>query len=585
MRYRKPSSPPTRTNAPHLGVLARIALVAVLATVLVPLEYTPALAVPVTLSETMTGLEPAEGSVALATVPDADAPAADDGRARSVMVEAPIAFSALGVLAPASVDALAVRTSEDGEGWSDWQALSFLDEDDGPDEGSSEARAATRGQHTEPLWVGAATHLEVEVTGAAASEVLGQLELTVIDSMRLNDGPVERVRDASVGAEAGASELNIVSRAQWGADESISSNVRTASDVHMIVVHHTAHNPSAVIANGYSRAEAPGLIRAMHRYHAQTLGWSDIGYNLLVDRYGTIYEGRRGGFANAVIGAHAAGYNVGSFGVSVIGNFVDVQAPAAAIDSLTRVIGAVAGTYGIDPTGTTTAVGNGTRRPTIVGHRDVGQTSCPGRIQSLLPQIRANARPMAVRFPDVPSSSPHRQAVLTLADAGVTSGCRANAFCPEAELNRGQASSFVAQAFGIPPLSGQRFGDVPTTNAHAGAINALGQRELMRGYTNGTFGPWDEMTRGQLATLLARTMDLPIGRLPTWAPRPYPDVPTTHTHAPALAALRDRGVIGDCGGGRFCPDDVVRRDSTASFVLMVMRVQGILPPEPADTSS
>lgn len=584
MRDRNRTTSPERHRSPRTGGLLRVVLVAILAAAIVPLEYSPADAVPVTLSETLTGLEPDPDGVAVGSA-DADAASPTEaGLAHSALVEAPIAFSALGMRAPAAAEGLAVRTSEDGQRWSEWQPLGFMEVEDGPDPGSAEDQAVTAGKHTEALWVGEATHLQVEVTGDGAATLLGELEVTFIDSMRLNGGPVERVSDAGVGAEAGASDLDIVSRAQWGADESLGSGTRTASRVNMIVVHHTAHR-SGSSANTYTRAEAPGLIRAMHRYHTRSLGWSDIGYNALVDRYGTIYEGRKGGFANAVIGAHASGFNAGSFGVSVIGNFLDEQAPPAAIAALTQVIGAAAGVYDIDPTGTTTRMGDGTRRPTVVGHRDVGRTSCPGRIQGLLPQIRSDARPMAVRFPDVPSSSPHREAILNLAEAGVTSGCRTNAFCPTDQLNRGQASSFVAQAFGIPPLAGRRFSDVPAGNAHVGSINALGQRGLMRGYDSGDFGPWDEMKRGQLATLLARTMGLSTDPLPAWSPGPYADVAATYTHAPAIAALKERGIVGNCGGGRFCPEEVVRRDSTASFVHMVMQVQGLLPAdEPATVS-
>ena len=73
---------------------------------------------------------------------------------------------------------------------------------------------------------------------------------------------------------------------------------------------------------------------------------------------------------------------------------------------------------------------------------------------------------------------------------------------------------------------------------------------------------------GQLATLLANALDLPTPRPGT---NPYPDVSRFHTHAPAMAALKKVGIQGDCGGGRFCADDVARRDSTASFIEMARK--------------
>ena len=559
------SSTPTRQTR----ILARAVVVALLATLLVPLGQVESWATPVTLSETVDGVEvdPDTVVVDLAAADDPDAagrPPTPD-RAASVITEAPLAFSALGVLAPEHVTSISVRTSADGAEWTTFEPLDYLEAEDGPDPGSTEDRAAPEGRATGMLWVGEATHVQFEVEGGSPED----LEVTFIDSMRLNNGPVER--HVETGAPADASGLDIVSRARWGADESLGSSTRTASEVHMGIVHHTAHSADPLRANGYTRDQAPGLVRAMHRYHTQSLGWSDLGYNLVIDKFGTVYEGRKGGFANGVIGAHARGYNTGSFGVAVIGNFVDQQAPAAAIAALTEVIGAKSAIHGIDPGATTTRMGDGRARPTILGHRDVGQTSCPGRIHDLLPGIRSDARDKAVRFPDVPATSPHRAAIIELADAGVTSGCTLNEYCPRDTLTRAQASTFVTHALELDPIPGSQFRDVPADGIHAGSINALVQREWLIGYPDGTFRPWQELTRGQLATLLANSLEL---SLVTPGDDPYPDVSRHATHAPAIAALAGIGIRGDCGSGRFCADDLALRDSTASFVQMARRARG-----------
>ena len=91
----------------------------------------------------------------------------------------------------------------------------------------------------------------------------------------------------------------------------------------MAFVHHTASG------NDYTPADAPALMRGVYAYHTKSLGWSDIGYNFLVDRFGTIYEGRYGGMDRGVIGAQVFGFNTGSTGISVMGTFTEEAPPTA----------------------------------------------------------------------------------------------------------------------------------------------------------------------------------------------------------------------------------------------------------------
>lgn len=574
-----------------------VGVMAMVLTVAPPVGQTVVHATPVTLSETLHGL-PADTAAAQPR----SSSTAPSRSSRSQPVETPLTFNMVGIFAPESATAVRLRSSEDGVAWSDWEQLDFLDAEDGPDPGTEEYRRAQEFQQgkqpTHPVWVGEADHLQVEVDDAE----VGDLEVTLIDAMGSNGGPMRRTYETRTHAQADATSVpNVITRSQWGADESLrNSGPSYSRHVHLGVVHHTAHT-SGSSANTYSRAAAAGIMRAMYRYHTRSLGWSDLGYNVVIDRFGRVYEGRYGGLTRNVIGAHARGYNTGSFGVSVIGNFVNANPPQAALDTLATVIGWKSAMHGIDPTGWTNRMADGRRRPTIVGHRDVGRTSCPGRIQGHLPTLRRQAAGFWVPFPDVPADSPHRAAILELADAGITQGCRENNFCPFDFLTRDQAASFVVRAFELDPIPGQRFPDVPATNVHAGAVNVLAERGWILGREDGTFAPREHLTRGQLASVLARSLrelgseldpldealeeleDLldeaeelseEVGVLAEVAPSrpPYPDVPVTHVHAPGIAALREVGVVGNCGQGQFCPDADVRRDSTASFVNMVRHV-------------
>ena len=90
-------------------------------------------------------------------------------------------------------------------------------------------------------------------------------------------------------------------------------------------VHHTVNS------NDYAPEDVPALLRGIYRYHTKNLGWSDVGYNFLVDRFGGIWQGRAGGSALAVRGAHTLGFNSTSTGIAVIGNFEEVVPERAVI--------------------------------------------------------------------------------------------------------------------------------------------------------------------------------------------------------------------------------------------------------------
>ena len=126
----------------------------------------------------------------------------------------------------------------------------------------------------------------------------------------------------------------IYSRAQWGADEQHARASRSLhyGEVHAGFVHHTVN------ANNYTRAEVPAILRSIYAYHTQSRGWSDIGYNFLVDRFGRIWEGRYGGVDRPVVGAHTLGYNDDSFAMSAIGNFEIAQPPAGDARRLRRAV-------------------------------------------------------------------------------------------------------------------------------------------------------------------------------------------------------------------------------------------------------
>jgi uncharacterized protein with LGFP repeats len=188
----------------------------------------------------------------------------------------------------------------------------------------------------------------------------------------------------------------IVTRRGWGADEKLRERKFIyTKKVKAAFVHHTASG------NAYSCAQAPSVIRGIYRYHVKSMGWRDIGYNFLVDKCGKIYEGRAGGVAKPVMGAHTLGFNSNSMGIAVLGSYGSTKPSSAAVNGIARLTAWKLGLYGANPRGKTylkSAGGNlypkgkNVRLNVISGHRDGFATSCPGgQLYRKLGTARADA--------------------------------------------------------------------------------------------------------------------------------------------------------------------------------------------------
>ena len=183
----------------------------------------------------------------------------------------------------------------------------------------------------------------------------------------------------------------VIPREAWGADESIvRADPAYADRLRFAVVHHTAGELPV------APEESAALVRAIQRYHVEGNGWNDIGYNFLLDGFGQIFEGRRGGIDRNVIGAHALGFNTGSVGVAVLGNFERQAPPPGVHPTLVSLLAWRLDVGHVDPLAlvdvvSTTGVPRTVRA--ISGHRDVGSTACPGKL--LYPSLDAVAQEVA----------------------------------------------------------------------------------------------------------------------------------------------------------------------------------------------
>ncbi len=347
------------------------------------------------------------------------------GRLESAVVETG-AFQTLGLTWPTgtAVTGLGaqVRTRVDGV-WSGWQPLTS--EDSGPDAGTVEGMQARSG--TDPVWVGDADAVQLSFAATAGGGPAGlKLALvsspatpaaTVVPSSSTSGTPsianAAYVTSATTGATAGtgttaltAEAPKVITRAEWGAaPQACAPDVATG--LVGAVVHHTADS------NAYSTiAQAEQQIRNDQAYHINTLGWCDIGYNFLVDKWGNIYEGRANSMVQPVVGAHAGGFNTGTVGVAMLGTYSTVVPSVATQESVAEVIAWRLSQYGVNPSGTMSyttgggsdkyAAGTTVTIPVVTGHRDVYLTACPGDTgYSTLPAVRARATALAYSVPMV----------------------------------------------------------------------------------------------------------------------------------------------------------------------------------------
>ncbi|MDY7089024.1 MAG: N-acetylmuramoyl-L-alanine amidase [Actinomycetota bacterium] len=336
-----------------------------------------------------------------------------DFSGRSAAVVTP--FSMVGVTwadPRATVDGVVqVRTRATGSArWSHWQTL----ETDG------RAPADVRGS-SDPLWAGPSNAVEARVIGARRALPRGlRLDLVNPDAPgsqpgaepareQTEDKTTQRERAATrtgrhekLGRRGSAVPLparrvpRLVSRAGWRADEAIvKGEAEYTGPTQVFFVHHTA------TGNGYTCAQSAGIVRGIQTYQVRSRGWDDVGYNFLVDKCGTVFEGRRGGAGRTVLGAHTVGFNADASSIAVIGDY----RTRGVTPRVRTVIAAVAayklGAYGNAPNGRVTLTsGGGPRFPKgqratlwrIAGHRDAGRTSCPGNaLYAQLPSIRAIA--------------------------------------------------------------------------------------------------------------------------------------------------------------------------------------------------
>ncbi|WP_207547476.1 LGFP repeat-containing protein [Mycobacterium kubicae] len=387
---------PSRNRAPTMLVTAIAATVVIVASVLYrPADDNHQLPHP---AETQLAEQPLVGLGGGVTV-------------RELTQNAPFSLIALtGDLAGTSTR---VRAKRPDGSWGPWYQAEY--ETAAPDGG----QPGSGPRSTDPVFVGTTTTVQIAVTRPIDAPVtqpppppppkpdtgnLGYRPVTKEQPFGQNisailisppQAPVETHWTPPTGVNMPGQAPPIISRAEWGADESLRCGTpQYDRGVRAGVVHHTAGS------NDYSPLESAGIVKAIYTYHSKTLGWCDIAYNALVDKYGQVFEGSAGGLTKPVEAFHTGGFNRETWGVAMLGNFDDVAPTPIQLRTVGRLLGWRLGMDDVDPKGTvelesvggsytTFPAGAIAKLPTIFTHRDVGNTDCPGNAAyALMDEIR-----------------------------------------------------------------------------------------------------------------------------------------------------------------------------------------------------
>jgi hypothetical protein len=314
----------------------------------------------------------------------ARAAAASAGWRTTRVLRAPRRFDLMGLVwAQGSHAEAQLRARKSGGRWTRWVTLHLLG-DHGPDHGRLPAG-------TDPAFTGAADEFQLRLRGAPRN----------LRARFVRAQPAARVATRLARRAQAGAPPSIIPRAAWGGDSVPPREPPIYGEVQIAFVHHT------VTANDYAPEESPGIVLAIARYHRNSQGWNDIGYQFLVDKYGQIFEGRAGGVDQAVVGAQAQGWNSTSTGIACLGDFTSIAQTPEGMDSLARLIGWKLSVHGVPTTGEVTVVSAGgetNRYPSgtpvtfqrISGHRDGNNTSCPGNVlYTQLEQLRTAAAQFA----------------------------------------------------------------------------------------------------------------------------------------------------------------------------------------------
>ena len=157
------------------------------------------------------------------------------------------------------------------------------------------------------------------------------------------------------------------------------------------------------------------------------------------------------------------------------------------------------------------------------------------------------------------SSSKFANDIAWAYEEGITTGCGPDLFCPNSVVTREQMATFLSRALQLPGTSMDFFAD-DSGSVHEGSINRLAAAGITTGCDDGRFCPKGNVTRAQMASLLARAVGLPSSATDFFTDD------EANKHEANINRIAQAGITHGCGGTRFCPDGLVTRGQMVAFL-------------------
>jgi hypothetical protein len=188
---------------------------------------------------------------------------------------------------------------------------------------------------------------------------------------------------------------------------------------------------------------------------------------------------------------------------------------------------------------------------------------------------QAKAESVSIEFTDVPSNKPYASAVYQLAERNIISGYNDGTFKPDAAITRGQAAAIFAKLLKLDTKNIKKdpgFKDVPSNLWNFGAIAAVAEKGIFRGYADGRFGPNDKITRAQMASILIKAFDFHYYSYSSTG-NPFKDIEKLASHQDSVYTLHKLGITSGTSPTTFSPNHPISRAQAAVLIIKTEKVR------------